>query len=59
MPYLTYDLLSALLDPTTFVGRAPEQTRKFLEVDVAKALGDEELKAVLQGSVMKKAELSV
>lgn len=30
--------LDALLDPSTFVGRAPEQTEKFVTNDVAKAL---------------------
>ncbi|PRT53956.1 Adenylosuccinate lyase [Wickerhamiella sorbophila] len=30
--------LDALLDPSTFVGRAPQQTEKFVKVTVAKAL---------------------
>jgi adenylosuccinate lyase len=32
------DRLDELLDPKAFVGRAPEQTVKFLKEDVAKAL---------------------
>ena len=30
--------LDNLLDPSTFVGRAPQQTEKFVKNDVAKAL---------------------
>lgn len=39
-PYFApvHDQLDALLDPATFVGRAPEQTQKFVEKDVAEAL---------------------
>lgn len=33
-----HDELESLLDPSTFVGRAPEQTQKFVDVTVAKAL---------------------
>lgn len=39
-PYFApiHDKLDALLDPSTFVGRAPEQTAKFVANDVRKAL---------------------
>lgn len=39
-PYFkpVHDDLEKLLDPTTFVGRAPEQTEKFVNKTVAKAL---------------------
>lgn len=33
-----WDELDSLLDPSTFVGRAPQQTEKFVKVTVAKAL---------------------
>lgn len=33
-----WDELDSLLDPSTFVGRAPQQTEKFIKNDVAKAL---------------------
>lgn len=33
-----WDELDKLLDPSTFVGRAPQQTEKFVKNDVAKAL---------------------
>lgn len=33
-----WDELDSLLDPSTFVGRAPQQTEKFVKNDVAKAL---------------------
>ena len=49
--------LDALLDPQTFIGRAPEQVDKFLAEWVRPALADEEL----QGALGKagKAELHV
>jgi hypothetical protein len=49
----------ALLDPRSFVGRAPEQTRKFLEEWVKPALAEPELKAALAATQAVKAELSV
>ncbi|KAH9996165.1 adenylosuccinate lyase [Russula compacta] len=51
------DELSALLDPPSFIGRAPQQVDKFLNEWVAPALADSELKAVLDKG--DKAELSV
>ena len=43
------DELEALLDPKTFVGRAPEQVDRFLKEWVEPALGDKELKEALEG----------
>ena len=51
------DELEALLDPCSFIGRAPQQVDKFLQDWVAPALADPELKATLEKS--DKAELSV
>ena len=51
------DELDALLDPRSFIGRAPQQVDKFLQDWVALALADPELKATLEKS--DKAELSV
>ena len=51
------DDLGTLLDPQSFIGRAPEQVDKFLREWVAPALADEELKAAIQHG--GKAELSV
>ncbi|KAH9996162.1 hypothetical protein BJV74DRAFT_295299 [Russula compacta] len=51
------DELSALLDPPSFIGRAPQQVDKLLNEWVAPALADSELKAVLDKG--DKAELSV
>ena len=51
------DELDALLDPRSFIGRAPQQVDKFLQDWAAPALADPELKAVLEKS--DKAELSV
>ncbi|KAI0033498.1 adenylosuccinate lyase [Vararia minispora EC-137] len=51
------DELDMLLDPKTFVGRAPEQVDRFLAEWVQPALSDEELQRSLENSV--KAELSV
>ena len=49
--------LEGLLDPETFVGRAPEQVDRFLAEWVEPALADAELAGVLaQGT---RAELSV
>jgi adenylosuccinate lyase len=49
--------LDTLLDPKTFVGRAPEQVDGFLAEWVQPALGDQEFAAVLAKG--EKAELSV
>jgi len=51
------DELDALLDPSSFIGRAPQQVDKFLNDWVAPALAGPELKAVLEKG--DKAELSV
>ena len=51
------DELDALLDPRSFIGRAPQQVDKFIKEWVAPALEDPELKvAVNKGD---KAELNV
>lgn len=49
--------LDALLEPRSFVGRAPEQVDKFLQEWVEPALADDEFRAHIQGAV--KAELNV
>ncbi|KAI0270551.1 adenylosuccinate lyase [Gloeopeniophorella convolvens] len=49
--------LDALLDPRSFIGRAPEQVDRFLTEWVAPALADPELKPVVEAGT--KAELSV
>lgn len=49
--------LSALLDPKSFVGRAPEQVEKFIEEWVKPALDNDESRAVIE--VGAKAELAV
>lgn len=49
--------LDALLDPQSFVGRAPEQVDKFLDEWVKPALDLEEFKKELQTAT--KAELHV
>ena len=49
--------LDALLDPKTFVGRAPEQVDKFLADWVRPALADAELQTALGKA--GKAELNV
>ena len=51
------DELDALLDPRSFIGRAPQQVDKFLSDWVAPALTDAELKTTLER--VDKAELSV
>ncbi|KAI0798177.1 adenylosuccinate lyase [Abortiporus biennis] len=51
------DQLESLLDPQSFIGRAPEQVDKFIKDWVQPALDDEELKAVVAKGV--KAELHV
>jgi len=51
------DDLDALLDPRSFVGRAPQQVDKFLNEWVRPALEDPELKAAVDSG--NKAELSV
>ncbi len=48
-----------MLDPQTFVGRAPEQTRKFIKESVASALGEAELKDVLEDARERRVELTV
>lgn len=49
--------LDALLDPKTFIGRAPEQVDSFLEKWVKKALEGDEEQAAIRAS--QKVELSV
>ena len=49
--------LDTLLEPKTFVGRAPEQVDKFLAEWVQPALADEELQTALGKA--GKAELNV
>ena len=49
--------LDELLNPATFIGRAPEQVDKFLSEWVQPALADPALQEVLQKG--EKAELSV
>ncbi|KAL6308773.1 adenylosuccinate lyase [Sparassis latifolia] len=49
--------LDALLDPKSFIGRAPEQVDQFLKEWVQPALADEELKSVIEKG--EKAELNV
>jgi len=51
------DELDALLDPRSFIGRAPQQVDKFLKEWVAPALEDPELKAAVDKG--GKAELNV
>ena len=49
--------LETLLDPASFVGRAPQQVDSFLEKWVKPALADEELQKAIQTS--KKVDLNV
>jgi adenylosuccinate lyase len=49
--------LDVLLDPQTFIGRAPEQVDKFIKEWVGPALADDELQEAL--SKARKVELSV
>lgn len=49
--------LDALLDPRSFVGRAPEQVDAFLKEWVGPALAEEEFKNSIAGA--RKAELNV
>lgn len=51
------DELDALLEPRSFIGRAPQQVDKFLKDWVTPALADPELKAAVDKG--DKAELSV
>lgn len=51
------DELDALLDPRSFIGRAPEQVDKFLKEWVTPALEDAEVKEAVDK--VKKAELNV
>ena len=51
------DELDALLDPRSFIGRAPQQVDKFLNEWVTPALQDPELKAAVHKG--DKAELNV
>ncbi|KAF5329443.1 hypothetical protein D9619_009163 [Psilocybe cf. subviscida] len=51
------DDLETLLDPASFVGRAPQQVDSFLEKWVKPALADEELQKAIQTS--KKVDLNV
>jgi len=50
---------SALLEPRSFVGRAPEQTRKFIKDWVTPALEEPELKAALDSAMAGRVELTV
>ena len=49
--------LDTLLDPKSFVGRAPEQVEKFIEEWVKPALDNDESRGGIEGGV--KAELTV
>jgi adenylosuccinate lyase len=49
--------LDTLLDPNSFVGRAPEQVEKFIEEWVKPALDNDESRDGIKGGV--KAELTV
>ena len=49
--------LDSIMDPKSFVGRAPEQVDKFLKDWVAPALGEEEFQERLQGAT--RVELNV
>ena len=49
--------LDALLDPKSFVGRAPEQVERFIEEWVKPALDNDESRDGIEGGV--KAELTV
>lgn len=49
--------LDGLLDPQTFIGRAPEQVDKFVKECVEPALADKELREALLGT--GKVELHV
>ena len=51
------DQLDELLNPSSFIGRAPEQVDKFLAEWVRPALDDKELKDVLAKG--ERAELNV
>ncbi|EIN05787.1 Adenylosuccinate lyase [Punctularia strigosozonata HHB-11173 SS5] len=51
--------LERLLEPRSFVGRAPEQVRAFIREWVEPALADAELKAALEKASGGKAELNV
>lgn len=49
--------LDALLDPRTFIGRAPEQVDRFIKEWVEPALADKEVQEAVTGA--GKVELSV
>lgn len=49
--------LDSLLDPKSFIGRAPEQVEKFIEQWVKPALDNDESREGIEGGV--KAELTV
>ena len=51
------DQLEELLDPSSFIGRAPEQVDSFLKDWVGPALADEEFKRAVEKG--EKVELSV
>lgn len=51
------DELDALLDPRSFIGRAPEQVDRFLKEWVTPALEDAEVREAVDKG--KKAELNV
>ena len=51
--------LAALLDPQSFVGRAPEQVDTFVREWAEPALGDLELRKVIEEGGKIRAELSV
>lgn len=49
--------LDSLLEPSSFIGRAPEQVDRFIKEWVEPALADEELQKAIQSS--KRVELNV
>lgn len=49
--------LAVLMDPSTFVGRAPQQVVKFLNADVKQAL--EPFRQILDAGNVKQVELNV
>lgn len=49
--------LDSIMDPRSFIGRAPEQVDKFLKEWIAPALADEEFQEHLRGAT--RVELNV
>ena len=54
---LPVDQLDSLLEPSSFIGRAPEQVTEFLQDWVKPALEDKEAQEAISGSA--RVELSV